>query len=536
MINTMLKNRFFFIVLMLFVICFGLIGYLSISKLFKKEVVLRHSVANTQLLSAASTVSFFFSGIRAKLLFLKDEPGIQDFAGSGFKSPEYRKQVVQDLSGLVSHSGNIRQAYIFDPFGYEILHTDRKKASAEPATDHDHITKGVLVFKKGSQQDPVRYYPITRPESGTPGMAVSVSLFDGYGYFQGYLVFNIDLLQLFKILPENISIQTSSGDRISLEQGRIVHDKSPLLFSGNSAGEIESRRVSRTETLHFKKVPLTEARYLVVVKTHEHAPLSGLMKKLLLQAAGVFIVFFGFISALALSTLSRIREKIKADKTMIHALITLTDWRDPETGDHLNRTRQYCAILAKRLRKKQGKFKISKQFIEDIYESAPLHDIGKVGIKDAILLKPGRFTPAEYEQMKRHVDIGKLIINDLIARLPGSQSVLKMALNICEFHHEKFNGTGYSKGLRGKEIPLEARIFAVADVYDALRSERPYKKRMDHRTVLHIIQKESGKHFDPDIVEIFMDAGDEFERISTDYEGVHNIPLLNLPAASVSIL
>jgi len=186
--------------------------------------------------------------------------------------------------------------------------------------------------------------------------------------------------------------------------------------------------------------------------------LSVLVKKIIIQTGVIVVIFLGFVATLSLSIISKIKEKIKINKTVIRALIALTDCRDPETGDHLIQTKEYCALLAKKIRNLDSKQKISNEFIENIFEAAPLHDIGKVGIKNSILLKPGKFTLEEFEQMKQHVKIGTFIIRDLIKELPGDQPVLRMALNICKGHHEKFDGTGYPEGLTGNTIPLEARI------------------------------------------------------------------------------
>jgi putative two-component system response regulator len=174
--------------------------------------------------------------------------------------------------------------------------------------------------------------------------------------------------------------------------------------------------------------------------------------------------------------------------------------------------RAYSQILAEELAR-EGPYadQISGQFLDDLYRSSPMHDIGKVGIRDEILLKPGRLTPAEFETMQQHSVIGANILDQAVARLRGG-GFLAMAALIARFHHERFDGTGYPAGLVGQEIPLPARIVAVADVYDALTSVRPYKPAYPTNEAKSIIRRDSGRHFDPVIVEVFCQRFDDFLR------------------------
>jgi putative two-component system response regulator len=229
--------------------------------------------------------------------------------------------------------------------------------------------------------------------------------------------------------------------------------------------------------------------------------------------------FLGLILIVSSIGILRFREMIKAQKAIIFSLAKLTESRDPETGYHLERTRSYSVALARELRnnKKYRKI-ITQEFIDDLYEVAPLHDIGKVGIPDSILLKDSRLTDEEYEKMKKHVFIGEQVLQDIIDRFQPKQSFFIMARNICAYHHEKYNGQGYLKGLKREEIPLEARIFALADAYDAIRSKRPYKEALPHVEAVRIIKSDSGKHFDPDIVEAFLKCEQEFKEISDTYK------------------
>ncbi|MBI5185515.1 MAG: response regulator, partial [Nitrospinae bacterium] len=188
------------------------------------------------------------------------------------------------------------------------------------------------------------------------------------------------------------------------------------------------------------------------------------------------------------------------------ALAKLAESRDPETGQHLERIRYYTKILAETLgRNKAFSGVIDDWFISTIFKSSPLHDIGKVGIPDHVLLKPGKLTEAEFEQMKKHTIIGGDAILKSEKKLKG-ESFLKMGKEIAYYHHEKWDGTGYPFNLAGEKIPLSARIMALADIFDALTSRRVYKKAFDQDLARDIILKEEGKHLDPDVVRAFRDC------------------------------
>ena len=207
------------------------------------------------------------------------------------------------------------------------------------------------------------------------------------------------------------------------------------------------------------------------------------------------------------------------DATII-GLAKLAEYRDPDTGAHLERIRNYCRLIAQELATRE-KFKgiIDEKYIDLIYKSSPLHDIGKVGIPDNILLKADRLTPEEFEIMKRHAVIGGDAITAAENRLGANKgSFLTMGKEIAYCHHEKFDGSGYPYGFKGDKIPLSARIMALADVYDALTNKRVYKEAWIHKDTREIIIKNSGKHFDPDIVEAFLRMEGEFIKIKKHYQ------------------
>ena len=197
----------------------------------------------------------------------------------------------------------------------------------------------------------------------------------------------------------------------------------------------------------------------------------------------------------------------------VFALAKLAESRDPETSEHLKRVSGYCRILAEELCN-DGAYseQIDFQYVADVCHSSPLHDIGKIGIPDAILLKPGRLTADEFKIMQRHSVIGAEILECAIKR--GSCGrFFKMAIDIARSHHERFDGSGYPDGLCGTDIPLSARIVALADVFDALTSERVYKPAFLIEVAKRMIEEESGMHFDPVIDETFTRRFDDFSRI-----------------------
>ena len=203
----------------------------------------------------------------------------------------------------------------------------------------------------------------------------------------------------------------------------------------------------------------------------------------------------------------------------IMAMASLAETRDNETGNHLKRTQNYMRALAMKLRThpRFSEF-LTEDNIESLYKLAPLHDIGKVGIPDAILLKQGKLTTEEFEIMKTHPLLGGDAIAAAESGLPTPNRFLHIAREIATAHHEKWDGSGYPQGLRGDDIPVSARLMAVADVYDALISRRIYKQAYTHKAAVAYILQGKGAHFDPDVVEAFNDIQEEFRQIAGEYQ------------------
>jgi adenylate cyclase len=253
----------------------------------------------------------------------------------------------------------------------------------------------------------------------------------------------------------------------------------------------------------------------------------------LLSATGLFIsplfATLGATGAVAALTLVRFmverrrankagREKTAAQRLMIQALLSLTETRDAETGRHSRRTQQYTRLLAERLATRPlFRAVLTAERIDLLSTLAPLHDIGKVGVPDHVLNKPGALTPEELAEMRKHPTLGRQVILRAQSQLGvRDDDTLEMAKDIVYTHHERWDGTGYPQGLSGAAIPLVGRVMAVVDVYDAVRARSLYKTTMSHADTVTFIVKERGTHFDPDVVDAFLEVADRFKVVSEE--------------------
>jgi PAS domain S-box-containing protein len=215
----------------------------------------------------------------------------------------------------------------------------------------------------------------------------------------------------------------------------------------------------------------------------------------------------------------------KAREAVINSMAILSEFRDRETGEHIARTRLYVQLILEHFPRN---LPFSRKAISQIANSAILHDIGKVGIPDHILLKQGRLTKEEFDVMKTHTTLGAHAIMRT-RRVMENDAFLMFAKEIAESHHERWDGTGYPAGLAGDQIPLTARVMAIADVYDALRSERPYKAPYSHDLALQVMREGAGTQFDAELVAIFLANSDEVLRISTTEKAVLEREFEDLP-------
>jgi len=215
---------------------------------------------------------------------------------------------------------------------------------------------------------------------------------------------------------------------------------------------------------------------------------------------------------------AKVLEISQSQLAAIFAMSKLAESRDPETGEHLERMREYCKLLSEQL-SRMPKYRpiIDRAFVDNIYAASPLHDIGKVGIDDSVLLKPGPLDDEEWVLMKQHPVIGAETLREVDRQHPGNDFI-HTGIDIAESHHEKWDGSGYPYGLSGEKIPLVARILALGDVYDALTSKRCYKDAFSHEKSRAIIEEGRGSHFDPDVVLAFFEAEEDFKKVRQEYK------------------
>lgn len=213
----------------------------------------------------------------------------------------------------------------------------------------------------------------------------------------------------------------------------------------------------------------------------------------------------------------RTKDMMKSQMAAIYALAKLAELRDSYTGSHLERVAAVSGFIAEKYKTSYNAKKINNDYIEILKQASILHDIGKVGISDTILIKNGKLSEEEFTKIKEHTVIGAMTIKSVSEEFPDN-SFLKMAEEIARFHHEKWNGKGYPEGLKELQIPLSARIVSIADTYDALRTARPYKKAFSHEESVNIIKCEKGLSFDPLLVDLFIDAESEIDELYLDAE------------------
>ena len=474
--------------------------YGGVRQIYDKEAKYSHGIANTQLSSAKTLVEAFFSDVKAHLQLIRTAAAMAKYIDSDFRSVEYKEAVLHMFENYIVNYDDILRIFIIDDAAGILLVVNRNNDRTVPLFRNLKLASassvGGMVLILEENRDGVQAHSIL----------AAVPLTDRYEQVRGALGIEIDAEFLSKLLPGHIYIQ--AGDRTILKppddpMGGLEWVESRLQ---GKAGVV---KISNTDTLHYTRLDIPGAESGIIANYHQHELLMLAWKRLIAAALLLFFLFFGLIAGIGYSAHLKIREKILAQKAMIYSLIRLTDRRDQETGRHLERTRKYSVAIARHLRKnRRYRNIITGRFMEELYDAAPLHDIGKVGIRDAILLKKGRLSNEEFEEMKDHVRIGAQIFDDIIHKFQVHHPLIFMCRNICRYHHEKYNGSGYPEGLQDGEIPLEARIFALADVYDALRSERPYKPAMSHEQAMAAVINERGAHFDPAVVDAFV-AGEK---------------------------
>ncbi len=276
----------------------------------------------------------------------------------------------------------------------------------------------------------------------------------------------------------------------------------PVIFLTAKAEEEDEKKGLELGAVDYITKPISPSIFIARVKNH-----------LKLKAIGDFL--HDKNDFLELEVGKRTREVMAIQDVTILAMASLAETRDSDTGNHIRRTQFYVKVLAEKLRD-HPRFAgfLTDNHITMLFKSAPLHDIGKVGIPDRILLKPGRFEPHEFEIMKTHTTLGYNAIVHAELALGTSVDFLSFAKSIALSHQEKWDGSGYPQGLSGDGIPIAARLMAVADVYDALISRRVYKDGMPHEKAVLIMLEGRGSHFDADMIDAFIEIQEEFRAIA----------------------
>lgn len=324
---------------------------------------------------------------------------------------------------------------------------------------------------------------------------------------------------------------------VCLAAGLWIHDRfliSTSQWSDPSPSGAMSVAVANDATLHMSTIPRTAIR-MEDVRGHkiiQGMPIAGLI---------AFTWTWGLQSVVAYFLLSRVhvehsrrvsksdeqslqstRDLLRTRDAVIFGLVKLAESRDRDTGQHLERISLYSTRIAAALsRDPRYQHVVTPAFVRFIGISSALHDIGKVGVEDSVLLKPGTLTKSERFRMQLHAQVGAECIREIERRL-GTSNFLEMAREIAYSHHERWDGSGYPDGLVGEKIPLAARIVAVADVYDALAVRRVYKQPIPHEKCVEIIRDEAGRQFDPDLVRVFLEIEPQFKEIAQKYADAPN--------------
>ncbi|MBK8596623.1 MAG: response regulator [Holophagales bacterium] len=274
----------------------------------------------------------------------------------------------------------------------------------------------------------------------------------------------------------------------------------PVIFISGLLGTDDKVEAFRVGAVDYVSKPFQEEEVLARVKTHLR------LRRLQVDLASHNVQLEERVAA-------QVKAATAFQLATIFALAKLAEARDDDTGHHIERVQTFARMLAGQMRQMGlHVVQLTAEFIDNLYQTASLHDIGKVGTPDAVLLKPGKLTAAEFEEMKKHCALGADTLASVLRRHPDNQ-FLRMGVNVARSHHEKWDGTGYPDGLGGAAIPLSARIVAVGDFYDALTSKRCYRPAFGHEETCGMILEGSGTHFDPEAVMAFEAVEGEFRRV-----------------------
>ena len=511
------KKILFASVLLLFI--FSSLMLFSSNIIYTREKNLVLGNEDTLLSIHSVTIKNYFSDISDDLNFLASKPDTLSFINGSDDSVNAKQDLINSLSKFIMSYKKYESITVLDNTGKEKLKllypNDKGKVlEEEPLKSLDEK----IIKDYWQQIDENKFFISTFTISTNPKTSKKIETDIGVGLYNsknektGLIIAKINLDRISELLPKNMFIQTEEGDLILSQYDEpIIPGKSNYNFNGTD-GIID---VSDSSGVHFIKIEYLPKKFLTVASIHDHGLLINTLIILITTLSAFFLFLITLMLYWSFINFKRFKDLADANKAIIFSLAQLAEFRDGGTGEHLDRARQYTVVLAKELsyNKKYRKI-INPKFLEELNTASIMHDIGKVGTRDSILLKKSSLTPEEYEEIKKHVLIGANIIENTLSKYKGLKSIFTVGKNIIKYHHEKFNGSGYLCGLKGEEIPIEARIFALADAYDVIRSKRPYKDSLSHNVAIERILSDSNKHFDPEVVEAFMGCEKKFLEIS----------------------
>ncbi|GAB6151368.1 hypothetical protein JCM17380_01180 [Desulfosporosinus burensis] len=475
-----------------------------------------------EVTSGKTIVSNYFSDLQRDLDFVLALPDIKSYFAKEF-DPLKKSGAEKVLKGFLEGKQSY-QMTVTNLSGAEMLkvESETKRPLFWPnglsnREIHSELFEKALALEK----EQIALSPIyfATEEEGTNVtkrvlMTLALPLSDDKEVKKGVLFIDLDLINAFEILPNNqLFIHTDDGVDVFFDQKVGTFNIKNLGYdlTGNSGWY----PVTELEMIHYSNVKIFADQPFIIAAYHQYPLLKVTLGKLIYLFGALFLLFLSLVVVSIFTNFSVLNKTINTQKAIVFSLATLAEGRDPETGKHLERSRDYAVILARQLSThKRYKKIITRDFLDNLYYAATLHDIGKVAIPDAILLKNGKLTDIEFDEMKKHVLTGQNVLRETIEKYHLTESFLEMGMNICAYHHEKFNGKGYPEGLVGEEIPLEARIFALCDAYDAIRSKRSYKEGLSHLEAMNRIVADKDQHFDPDVVEAFLECEEKLLAIT----------------------
>lgn len=512
-------------VMVALLVLFGSLLYIFSSRAYAAEVAQAIEREREDLQRVSTAIQGYFHHFTKDLVLLLSLPEVVEIEQEGFSPGDPAADVRELFVRFAATRPEYYQVMFIAASGWEVVRVDRERDGSVMAVPPSELQyKGDrYYFTEVMQLDKGEIYVLPldfNVEQGVtevpyvPVLRLAAPLFDSAGGKKGILILNVYAKELLTLLSSEMFIQTEEGYRLSLSpQGEIDFREDTLPLEGESG--IMHLEGPKHKLLIYQAIEIHSGRRLMVAEKVDYAPMHALYLRMAMGVIGGLLIGLGLASVATVVHLRRARKLVDVQEAMIYALALLAEERDQETANHLERVRRCSALLARELRQDpRYRHMITKKFIEDLLLAGPLHDIGKVGIPDAVLLKPGSLSDEEWRTMKSHVRIGTQILERAIERHGLKDRYLIMAKNICAYHHERYDGTGYLEGLKGEEIPLEARIFALVDAYDAIRSKRSYKEPLPHEEAVRRIKEAAGWHFDPRVVEAFLRCEEEFRRIS----------------------